>query len=97
MGLAEAQKTVRVICGTQRGSVPHSPDLGVDWLDVIDRPLSEATRLLVLDVHQQMRVHAPQILITKVRVLGTNIESGKVVLRVYWTLSTGSEEQVTLI
>lgn len=96
--LVKAHKSVSLVCGVQRGSVPHSPDLGVDWLAVLDEPQTSATlRKLHLDIDQQFRIHLPELKFISVTFLSTPM-AGKTRARVKWAPADSiSNEQETAV
>lgn len=83
--IAQAHTRVEMVCGTQRGSVPHSPDLGVDWLAIQDEPLSaNALRMLHLDIDQQFRIHLPELKFVRVEFTHAPEAPGQVRAVVAW-------------
>lgn len=98
-GIEEDRQTVLMMCGTQRRSVPHSPDLGVDWLGIIDRPMPDALRILSLQIDQQFRLHAPHLEFRGLDFVQdvSAMAQGKQRVRVLWRKVGDSAEQETTV
>lgn len=94
-GIQALHASVRQLCTMQKGSVPHRPTMGIDWLAVLDLPYLETVPVLVLDVHRNLGEHEPRVKVTRVQVLPQEQGTPGVRCRVYWVPAAGGEEQVT--
>jgi phage baseplate assembly protein W len=54
-GDAALDQFIRVVIGTQLGSVPLQNDLGVDWLGAIDLPFDDALPIIISGVAKAFR------------------------------------------
>ncbi|MFW6057693.1 MAG: hypothetical protein ACOC9W_02445 [Persicimonas sp.] len=80
-GVEEIEQEIRVVCRTQKRSVPQDPELGVDWLKVLDLPVSEATPIIVLEVTEALARWVPRAKVQSVEVIGGTEKSR---LRIGW-------------
>jgi phage baseplate assembly protein W len=95
--IAKAHESVRVVCATQLGSVPHSPDFGVDWLKIIDEPMSQALRDLNRQIATQFTLHLPELKFVKAEIAQVQGESGKARVLVTWVPDGAEDEEGTLV
>lgn len=59
-GLDEIEQSVRIVLGTQLGSVPQLRDYGIDWLEILDLPMSDAIPLTMRRAGEALRRWVPR-------------------------------------
>lgn len=85
-GLAALKQSIRVAIATQLGSVPLNPELGVDWLSIVDMPLDDARPILVRDVTRAFqRWIAPRATLVRIEVgIGDYTDGSGLYTRVHY-------------
>jgi phage baseplate assembly protein W len=79
---AEIHTSIRVVVETQRGSAVFKPDFGVDWSEIVDAPVSEASALLVYHVTRALERWVPAI---DVQAVEPVLEGSRLTVRVRWS------------
>lgn len=95
--IAELHQSIRVLGTTQKGSVPHQHELGVDWLASLDLPFARAVPLLVASVEDCLRRFEPRVTVRRVQAIPHETEVGRAVVRVTWVPKRfeAADEQTT--
>lgn len=94
-GVDALAQLVKCVVGTQRGSVPHAPDLGVDWLGLIDLPHSSAAPRVVREVSATLARWVPSAVVDRVELIASDTAVDRAVARVTWHPVSGGESRRT--
>jgi phage baseplate assembly protein W len=92
-GLDSLDQFIRVTLATQRGSVPQLLEFGINWLEILDLPVDEATPVLLRDVAAAFRKWIePRASLVSCEPVVTN---GRVTARVTWRPADSQERRTT--
>lgn len=84
-GIDDIHQCIRVILGTDPGEDPLRPEFGAGLRRHLDKPLEQATPLIVRDTVSALKRWEPRIDV--VRVLCERAAEAAVLLRVIWRLA----------
>ncbi|OIQ65749.1 protein 25-like lysozyme [mine drainage metagenome] len=81
-GLDDLAQAIRIILATPKGSLPHRPDFGCSFLDVLDMPQGLGTARIIREVMESVARYEPRVKVSKVQV--DTATYGLSVVTVYW-------------
>lgn len=67
-GLDDLAQAIRIILATPRGSLPHRPDFGCSFREILDMPQGLATARIIREVMESIARYEPRVQVTKVQV-----------------------------
>lgn len=87
----DIEQSIRIILGTQAGTVPFNPEYGVDWLQVLDRPVGTAAPVMVGMAQRALERYEPRITVKRIEPV---VESdGGLKARVVWVPKQGGDQE----
>lgn len=88
---------LRIIVGTPPGSDPHRPDFACAIDDVLDRPLPEATPLIIREVGRACARWEPRAVVERVAVTADPARPGAAQVVIHWRPAGGGAAQQTAV
>lgn len=92
--LAVLDQQIRIVGGTQRGSVPHQPHFGIDWHEILDLPASVAFPVLVRQLTEAIKRWVPRVHVTSIEPAVVEGAPERVTARVVWQPAVGAPRAV---
>jgi phage baseplate assembly protein W len=90
VGVEATEQEIRTLCGTHVGAVPLDPQLGIDWLSIIDLPSADAVPALMREVHRVLARYLPLVTVVSVEVVSA---AESCAAKVTWRPSSESGER----
>jgi phage baseplate assembly protein W len=86
--LEDIQQCIRIILTTPKGTDPLRPEFAMHFLSYVDRPMTEAIPQVISEALEALRIWEPRIVVQSIT--ATEVELGRLQVRLIWTLKTGS-------
>jgi hypothetical protein len=91
-GVDAIDQSIRLILKTQLGELPLQPDFGIDWLQIVDLPMSIAAARIVRESMAALAKWESRATIVQVIPV---VEDSSIRVRVLWTPSSSSDARET--
>lgn len=91
-GLAAFQQRLETLLWTRKGDAVLRPDLGIDLMSYVDRPIAQALPTLRSEIVRQCELYLPEIEIEKIT---AETNGAQVTISVYWIPENSTRVETT--
>lgn len=94
-GIDDIIQSLKIICTTQKGSVPHEPNFAVDIQSYLDKPSLEAIPQIISELTLAIKRYEPRVILSGLTAYIAKYEQVMVVISWYPTESIRKELIIT--